>query len=126
MDIESSYGVSSRILVTTPSCTGLESRLSECVGFNNGYLHLCGRSDVVGVVCRQPDNGTCVHGYVRLVGGARPSEGRVEVCAAGIWGTVCDDDFDASEAKVVCRQLGYDPDLGMYVNYRKYQYFGLG
>ena len=46
------------------------------------------------------------------MGGAIANEGRVEVCAAGVWGTICDDDFDVSEAVVVCRQLGYDPTLG--------------
>ncbi|XP_059615685.1 uncharacterized protein LOC132261131 isoform X2 [Phlebotomus argentipes] len=44
---------------------------------------------------------------IRLAGGQSHLEGRVEVKYREIWGTICDDDFNAEEAAVVCRSLGF-------------------
>ena len=46
-------------------------------------------------------------GAIRLVGGMSASEGRVEYCHNRRWGTVCSNRWDASDATVVCRQLGH-------------------
>ena len=70
---------------------------------------------VASVICQgnttsQPE---CNSGDLRLVGGERESEGRVEICLEGFWGTVCDGGFGREEAMVVCRYL--DKSLGMYL-----------
>nr|XP_046248715.1 galectin-3-binding protein A-like isoform X2 [Scatophagus argus] len=46
-------------------------------------------------------------GFIRLVDGQDLSEGRVEIFHDGVWGTVCDDNWDIQDAHAVCRQLNF-------------------
>ena len=52
-------------------------------------------------------------GDIRLTGGTYSNQGLLEVYCNGEWGTVCDDSFSFTEARVACRQLGYN----YYENY---------
>ena len=54
----------------------------------------------------QASSSDCTHGEIRLTGGSDLS-GRVEVCLAGQWGSVCADNWNTDEASVACRQLGF-------------------
>jgi len=44
---------------------------------------------------------------VRLAGSSVPGQGRLEVNYNGVWGTVCDDNFDNNDAAVACYMLGF-------------------
>ena len=54
------------------------------------------------------ENNSCEDGDVRLQNGTHSINGRVEVCQYGNWGSICADKWDNNDARVACRQLGYN------------------
>ena len=52
-----------------------------------------------GPVCNETD--------IRLINGAGPASGTLQICLDGRWGLVCSDSWDTNDAAVVCRQLGF-------------------
>ena len=68
------------------------------------------KKEIISVTGITTAYGSCTHGAVRLVNSVTTNQGRVEVCVGQTWGTVCDHWFYSSDARVVCRQLGYDVD----------------
>ena len=94
------YGVN-QIWLYQAHCIGNETRLIDCpIMPLEDYQ--CELSDNAGISCSAT---TCTQGAIRLLGGSA-TEGRIEVCNNNVWGTVCDDDWDAIDAQVACRQLG--------------------
>ncbi|KAL5012785.1 hypothetical protein ScPMuIL_011336, partial [Solemya velum] len=88
-------------------CRGTERSLTYCrhqpFGINN-----CRHSDDVGVSC---ETDASLNLPLRVQGSTIRNTGRVEVQHNGQWGTVCDRAFGIQEAKVVCKQLGLNPNM---------------
>jgi deleted-in-malignant-brain-tumors protein 1 len=57
-----------------------------------------------------PTSPASSNGDLRLVGGSKSNEGRVEIFVNGSWGTICDDNWstNSNNAAVVCQQLGFN------------------
>ncbi|RMX54502.1 hypothetical protein pdam_00019992 [Pocillopora damicornis] len=90
-----------KILLDDLWCTGQETSLATC-SFRRWGSSNCNHSEDAGVVCKEKIKAP----IVRLRDGD-DVYGRVEIYHNGIWGTVCDDDWDINDATVVCRMLGF-------------------
>lgn len=64
----------------------------------------------VGTVLTVPSN--CTSGDIRLAGELSPDSGRLEVCINKAWGTICGYNWDANDARVACRELGFQQFYG--------------
>ncbi|XP_038135384.1 lysyl oxidase homolog 3B isoform X1 [Cyprinodon tularosa] len=105
-------------LIQSVACTGTEVHLAACqLEFNkpNATSSCAGGMPAV-VSCmpgplfmqnRSLKKKVKTSSNVRLKGGARLGEGRVEVLKGSEWGTVCDDRWNLQSASVVCRELGF-------------------
>ena len=60
--------------------------------------------------CSPEFHNSCNNNDVRLVGGVVAWEGAVEVCQNDEWLSICDEAWDARDAQVICKQLGYSTE----------------
>ena len=114
------------ILLDRIYCDLNDTRLADCARndltpgmVGDGCTH---RKDA-GVICRGTDNNQCFcksisttiilgdsncrDGEIRLVGRQSQNQGMIEICFGGVWGTICEDGWDDSDARVACQELGY-------------------
>lgn len=80
------------------NCSANNSALWQCPARARGEND-CFHKEDAGVICSE-------HKAIKLVNGANPCQGRVEVFFNGTWGTVCEDFFGDENARVVCAHLG--------------------
>ncbi|XP_061193624.1 scavenger receptor cysteine-rich domain superfamily protein-like [Saccostrea echinata] len=109
----SSFG---KPLVNSIWCNSWEKMITQC-GSGLYSPEDCSSNGGVVIECHLSSKN-----MIRLVNGSTSNEGRVEVFNNGRWGTVCDDDWDDKDARVVCRTLGYS---GNSTAHRR-AYFGRG
>uniref|UniRef100_A0A671NKM8 Si:dkey-21h14.9 n=1 Tax=Sinocyclocheilus anshuiensis TaxID=1608454 RepID=A0A671NKM8_9TELE len=79
-------------------CRPHDSNLWQCPSSSWGQND-CGEDELAKIICSD-------HVPLRLSGGEGRCSGRLEVYHNAVWGSVCDDQWDISDAQVVCRQLG--------------------
>ena len=90
-------------------CNGREKKITLCDREEEnvienywGFCYEIYNFYAAGVTCQN----LCTHGEVRLLPGSSSGEVmRIEVCLSGTWASVCHNNWENSDARVVCQQL---------------------
>lgn len=101
------------------NCAGNEEFLHNCSWTGPGGITYTSSSgscrrdyyDDAGVMCKSDGDGT-----VRLFSNESMGFGGVEVYLGGRWGRICENNWHTVDARVVCRQLGFDGAWTALVN----------
>ncbi|KAL0153753.1 hypothetical protein M9458_050940, partial [Cirrhinus mrigala] len=120
----SSEGLKPHNWLDNLKCRRHDSTLWQCPSSSWGQND-CGKDEVAKITCSEdqtresplslltcstspsPHQRQCSnHLPLRLSGGEGRCSGRLEVYHNTVWGSVCDDQWDISDAQVVCRELG--------------------
>ncbi|XP_022088383.1 uncharacterized protein LOC110978050 [Acanthaster planci] len=85
-------------------CNGDEQRLADCFYARWGIEQFFS-NERLGVICSTEHYSVFP---IRLIGGLTPKSGLIQLFYLNQWGVVCDENWSEAEAKVVCRQLGFE------------------
>ena len=97
-----SFGLGgSLIQYSNVHCNGREKRIALC-DKEDEPDSTCSTTGFAGVSCQD----LCTHGEVRLLPGSSSGNVmRIEVCLSGTWASVCHNQWENVDARVVCQQL---------------------
>ncbi|XP_033732138.1 uncharacterized protein LOC117321735 isoform X2 [Pecten maximus] len=104
-------------------CDGSEGRIGACQYDVLESTNCAGRDDYeVNIICERPTYIAKPNsGDIRLMNGKDAFEGRVEIYLESNWLSVCQNGWRAVDARVACKQLGYNGGIA-----RNNAFFGQG